>query len=507
MPQCRRRCSAPAWRRPGVSAPAPAASHASPGATSPPFGYRRHGGENAFDIAAGLQAEMGAAVIEQIEFDITAAPLGLFVAFLFGPGFHHAAADDPGLDVEKGFSNGFGEGKVAFPIAAVMVIEEDAADTARLTAMRQPEIGVGPFLVFGEPVLVEAIAGLLQPGMEIHRVGMARTARGIESWIEIGAAAEPVFGGDDHAGVHVHRRHPRILHVSDQADAAGPEAGILARAFDLLGEVGREGAEYGGGVHADFLEQPAAHHTHHAAAFVLAARPGRLFETARRARIKLGWRLVFQRFERRHDAIAQLFKPGTGLRFAGLDHGGLLAGKARPHHCFCGRTPPSSPPKRRLNRVGRVMKRFVSVPLWLLLSTTAWAVDHPGQHFELKVSDLPKPYATPAVANNDTDIPRPAGMKPQAPKGFTVSIFADHLDNARGLLTAPNGDVFLAERSPGKITILRDSKGKGAADQRFTFVTGLTKPQGMALKNGYFYFSDQMAVWRVSYKPGQTKAG
>jgi len=157
------------------------------------------------------------------------------------------------------------------------------------------------------------------------------------------------------------------------------------------------------------------------------------------------------------------------------------------------------------------MKRFVSVPLWLLppllAMGTAWAVDRPGQHFELKVSDLPKPYATPAVANNDTDIPRPAGMKPQAPKGFAVSIFADHVDNARGLLTAPNGDVFLAERSAGKITILRDSKGGGAADQRFTFVTGLTKPQGMALKDGYFYFSDQMAVWRVPYKPGQTKAG
>src|ERR1700759_2102082 len=157
------------------------------------------------------------------------------------------------------------------------------------------------------------------------------------------------------------------------------------------------------------------------------------------------------------------------------------------------------------------MKRFVSVPLWLLLSGAAWAVAHPidrpGQHFELKVSDLPKPYATPAVANNDTDIPRPAGMKPEAPKGFTVSIFADHLDNARGLLTAPNGDVFLAERSAGKITILRDSKGSGAADQRFTFVSGLNKPQGMALKDGYFYFSDLMAVWRGPHKTVHTQAG
>jgi glucose/arabinose dehydrogenase len=65
----------------------------------------------------------------------------------------------------------------------------------------------------------------------------------------------------------------------------------------------------------------------------------------------------------------------------------------------------------------------------------------------------------------------------------------------------------VSERSAGKITLLRDSKGTGKADQRFTFVSGLTKPQGLALKDGYFYFSDQMAVWRVPYKPGQTVAG
>ena len=143
----------------------------------------------------------------------------------------------------------------------------------------------------------------------------------------------------------------------------------------------------------------------------------------------------------------------------------------------------------------------------LSLPAAAFAADQPGQHFLLKPSDLPKPYVTPAVANNNQVIPRPAGMKPQAPKGFTVSIFADHLDNARGLLAAPNGDVFVSERIAGKITLLRDTKGAGTADQRFTFVSGLNKPQGMALKDGYFYYSDWMAVWRVPYKPGQTKAG
>jgi glucose/arabinose dehydrogenase len=137
----------------------------------------------------------------------------------------------------------------------------------------------------------------------------------------------------------------------------------------------------------------------------------------------------------------------------------------------------------------------------------AGAADRPGQKFLLRPSDLPKPYATPAVANNDEQIARPPGTMPQAPKGFTVSIFAQDLTNPRGLLAAPNGDVFLSERGAGKITLLRDSNGDGKADQRFTFISGLHRPQGLALAGGWLYFSDQRAVWRVPYKPGATGAG
>src|SRR5258708_3407715 len=94
----------PASPRPGAIAPAPGASRASPDSeeeASFPLRNRWHGGENAFHIAAGLESEMGAAVIEQIEFDIAAAPLGLFVPLFSGPAFRHAASDDGRLDVEK----------------------------------------------------------------------------------------------------------------------------------------------------------------------------------------------------------------------------------------------------------------------------------------------------------------------------------------------------------------------------------------------------------------------
>src|SRR3954470_19413667 len=117
------------------------------------------------------------------------------------------------------------------------------------------------------------------------------------------------------------------------------------------------------------------------------------------------------------------------------------------------------------------------------------AADHPGQKFQILPGSLVKPYATPAVANQSTDIPRPAGAAPEVPKGFAVSVFADNLSNARWMAVAPNGDVFLAEptQSGGKVTLLRDSNGDGKADKNFTFLpasAGFVYPHGLAFHDG-----------------------
>lgn len=141
-----------------------------------------------------------------------------------------------------------------------------------------------------------------------------------------------------------------------------------------------------------------------------------------------------------------------------------------------------------------------------LLAGTAFAADRPGQKFQVSPTGLAKPYATPGVGNSPDEVSRPANAQPEVPKGFAISVFADRLDNARWLEVAPNGDVFLSEPSSGKVTLLRDSKQTGRADQRFTFVNGLTRPHGLALRDGYLYVGDTQAVWRVPYKDGQTTA-
>ncbi len=153
------------------------------------------------------------------------------------------------------------------------------------------------------------------------------------------------------------------------------------------------------------------------------------------------------------------------------------------------------------------MKRMAAILLATSVSGAAWAADHPGQKFHLRLSDLPKPYVTPAVANNNTVMPRPKGRVPDAPKGFQVTVYATGLTIARFLAVAPNGDVFLSERLPNKITLLRDTRGTGTADERFTFADGLKNPSGVAVHDGYVYISDQNAVWRTPYVAGATRAG
>jgi len=149
--------------------------------------------------------------------------------------------------------------------------------------------------------------------------------------------------------------------------------------------------------------------------------------------------------------------------------------------------------------------RIVALTASLLLACgLAAAADLPGQKFSISVNDLPKPYATPGAANESRRIARPAGVVPQVPAGFKVEIYAAGLTNPRWMAVAPNGDVFLAEPSAGKITLLHESNGQVAAN---TFADGFRTPHGLAVSKDALYVGDLMGVWRIPYKSGDTKGG
>jgi glucose/arabinose dehydrogenase len=64
-----------------------------------------------------------------------------------------------------------------------------------------------------------------------------------------------------------------------------------------------------------------------------------------------------------------------------------------------------------------------------------------GVVHKITLADLPAPFATPAVQNPSTLIPRPQGEMPQTLPGYSVRMYADGLQNPRLIRTAPNGDV------------------------------------------------------------------
>jgi glucose/arabinose dehydrogenase len=148
---------------------------------------------------------------------------------------------------------------------------------------------------------------------------------------------------------------------------------------------------------------------------------------------------------------------------------------------------------------------------------------------------LPPPATTliPTV-NIAPAVGWPAGAKPVAAAGASVSAFAAGLDHPRWVYVLPNGDVLVAETnappkpedaqglrgrvetwvmqeagagvpSANRITLLRDTDGDGVSDARFAFLEGLNSPFGMALVGSDFYVATTDAVLRFPYTPGETR--
>ena len=147
--------------------------------------------------------------------------------------------------------------------------------------------------------------------------------------------------------------------------------------------------------------------------------------------------------------------------------------------------------------------RWISAGLLgsVLMLPAAFAADQPGQTHHVGASDLPKPFATPAVENSAQRVMRPNGVMPKVPQGFSVSVFASGLTDARFLAVAPNGDVFVSQPDPGKISVLHDGKASVFASG------GFNRPHGLAFHDGALYVGDLIAVWKLGYSDGALHEG
>jgi glucose/arabinose dehydrogenase len=142
---------------------------------------------------------------------------------------------------------------------------------------------------------------------------------------------------------------------------------------------------------------------------------------------------------------------------------------------------------------------------------TDFRYEQPGKSRKITVKDLPEPYATHSANNGPDVVARPADAWPKAPAGFVVQQYATGLVNPRLLLTAPNGDIFLAESDPGRIRVFRGMTSDGKPEQISVFASGLNKPYGIAFyppgpDPHWVYIGNTDAVVRFPYHNGDLQA-
>ena len=145
-----------------------------------------------------------------------------------------------------------------------------------------------------------------------------------------------------------------------------------------------------------------------------------------------------------------------------------------------------------------------------------WTTDAPGLRRKITTGDLPAPFDTPSANNGAKMVKRPEGASPKVPDGFKVEEFATGLQNPRVIMTAPNGDIFVAEsepkrNEPGRVKVLRDSDGDGKPELIEVFAENLMRPFGIAFyppgpEPTHVYVANTDSVVRFAYKNGDTKA-
>ena len=156
-------------------------------------------------------------------------------------------------------------------------------------------------------------------------------------------------------------------------------------------------------------------------------------------------------------------------------------------------------------------KRAGQAPAQLAAEAGDWSHDAPGVKHRVDLGELPPAYATNSAVNGPKLVKRPEDAQLHVPKGFKIEEYAKGLQNPRYLLTAPNGDIFVAETGANKIKVLRDSKGDGKPETNEVFATeGLNKPFGLAFyppgsDPQFLYAANTDGVVRYPYKNGDLK--
>jgi glucose/arabinose dehydrogenase len=82
------------------------------------------------------------------------------------------------------------------------------------------------------------------------------------------------------------------------------------------------------------------------------------------------------------------------------------------------------------------------------------------------------------------------------PPGFSISVYADHVRNARSLTLGADNVVYVGTRHAGKVYALIDGNGDHRADDVVTVASGLSVPNGVTVHDGALYVAENHRILR-----------
>jgi glucose/arabinose dehydrogenase len=101
------------------------------------------------------------------------------------------------------------------------------------------------------------------------------------------------------------------------------------------------------------------------------------------------------------------------------------------------------------------------------------------------------PVAPPPIATAADKLPL---AQLHAPKDFKIEVYASGLTNARSLRIGDKGTVFVGSRLTDKVYAITSKDGKHEVK---TLLTGLYRPNGIALHNGVLYIAELSQISKV----------
>jgi glucose/arabinose dehydrogenase len=110
----------------------------------------------------------------------------------------------------------------------------------------------------------------------------------------------------------------------------------------------------------------------------------------------------------------------------------------------------------------------------------------------LTLSVLGLNYAMAAPVNQHSELLTQLHL----PAGFSISVFAENLPNARSMALGDDGIIYVGTRQEGKIYAVQDSNGDGKADKTYTLASDLYMPNGVAYKDGSLYVAQPHRIIR-----------